>query len=63
MKKLIIWLAKKFDVKIEVEKVIYKDKIVEKQIALGGVIDGDVTVKGSLIVEGSLEGKNIATYK
>lgn len=29
MKKLIIWLAKIFNVNLTVEKVIYKDKIVE----------------------------------
>jgi cytoskeletal protein CcmA (bactofilin family) len=35
---------------------VYKEvpKIVEKQVALEGVLEGDVTVKGNLIVEGSL---------
>lgn len=58
MKRLIIWLAKIFKVDLTVEKIVYRDKIVEvpieKLIALEGTIDGDVTVKGNLTVEGSL---------
>ncbi len=58
MKKLIIWLAKIFNVNLTVEKITYKDKIVEKviekQVALEGVIDGDLTVKGDLVVKGYL---------
>ena len=58
MKRLIICLAKKFNVILVTEKIIYKDRIVEniveKQVALEGVIEGDVTVKGNLIVDGVL---------
>lgn len=58
MKKIIRWLAKIFKAEITVEKIIYKDKIVEveveKLISLDGEIDGDVTVKGDLLVTGSL---------
>ena len=64
MKKVLFWLAKIFKVDLATEKIIYRDKIVEvpvevikeveKQIALEGVIEGDVTVKGNLLVEGSL---------
>ena len=58
MKKLIKWLAKIFKAEITIEKIVYKDKIVEieveKLISLDGEIDGDVTVKGNLLVTGSL---------
>ena len=59
MKKLIIWLAKMFNVSLEKEVIKYVTKeievIKEKQIALEGVIEGDITVKGNLVVEGSLK--------
>ncbi len=59
MKKLIKWLAKIFKAEITVEKIVYKDKIVEieveKLISLDGEIDGDVTVKGNLLVTGILD--------
>jgi len=56
MKKFLLWLAKIFKIDLTVEKIVYKEvpKIVEKQVALEGVIEGDVTVKGNLVVEGSL---------
>jgi cytoskeletal protein CcmA (bactofilin family) len=58
MKKFIKWLAKIFKAEITVEKIVYKDKIVEveveKLISLDGEIDGDVTIKGNLVVTGSL---------
>ncbi len=58
MKKFIQWLAKIFKAEITVEKIVYKDKIVEveveKLISLDGEIDGDVTIKGNLVVTGSL---------
>jgi len=58
MKKLIKWLAKIFKAEITVEKIVYKDKIVEveveKLISLDGEIIGDVTIKGNLVVTGSL---------
>ena len=54
-KKIILWLAKVFNVNLP-ERVVIKEveKIVEKNVALERVIEGDVTVKGNLIVEGSL---------
>ena len=59
MKKFIKWLAKIFKAEITVEKIVYKDKIVEieveKLISLDGEIDGDVTVKGNLLVTGNLD--------
>ena len=56
MKRFLLWLAGVFNVDLTVEKVVIKEveKIVEKNVALKGVIEGDVTVKGNLIVEGSL---------
>ena len=54
MKKFIKWLAKIFKAEITVEKIVYRDRIVEKLISLDGEIDGDVTVKGDLLVTGSL---------
>ncbi len=75
MKKVLFWLARIFNVDLTVEKIVYRDKIVEvpvevikeviieKQVSLGGVIDGDVTVKGDLVVEGSLSGDGITCYK
>ena len=58
MKRFLFWLAGVFNVDLTVEKIIYKDRIVEKitekQVALGGVIEGDVTVKGNLVVKGYL---------
>jgi hypothetical protein len=56
MKKFLFWLAKILKIDLTVEKIVYKEvpKIIEKQVALEGVIEGDVTVKGNLIVEGSL---------
>ena len=56
MKKVLFWLAKIFKIDLTVEKIVYKEvpKIVEKQVALEGVIEGDVIVKGNLLVEGSL---------
>ena len=55
MKKLIIWLAKMFNVSLEKEVIKYVTKEVEKQVTLEGVIEGDVTIKGNLIVNGILE--------
>jgi len=58
MKKIIRWLAKIFKAEITVEKIVYKDKIVEveveKLISLDGEIDGDVTVNGDLFVTGNI---------
>lgn len=42
---------------VEVEKVVEApvERIVEKQVALEGTIEGDVTIHGNLVVEGSLD--------
>lgn len=61
MKKFIIWLAKIFKVDLVKEKIVIKE--VEKQVSLEGVISGDVTVRGNLIVEGSLKGYNVSCLK
>lgn len=44
MKKLIIWLAKIFNVNLTVEKVIYKDKIVEviKEVPVEVIVEKEV---------------------
>ena len=55
MKRIILWLVKIFNVDLP-ERVVIKEVEKEKNIALEGVIEGDVTVKGNLIVEGSLTG-------
>lgn len=61
MKQFILWLVKIFNVDLP-ERVVIKE--VEKNVALEGVIEGDVTVKGNLIVEGSLTGAGeITCYK
>jgi hypothetical protein len=58
MKKILLTLARWFHVDlteikyVEVEKVV--EKVVEKPVALGGVVEGDVTVKGDLLVKGYL---------
>lgn len=52
MKKFIIWLAKVFDVNITKEVVVEKEII--RYVASGDVIEGDVKIKGNLVVNGSL---------
>jgi hypothetical protein len=44
MKKLIIWLAKIFNVNLTVEKIIYKDKIVEviKEVPTEVIVEKEV---------------------
>lgn len=55
MKKILFWLAQLFRVDLTVEKIVKVEIIKEKQVALGGVVEGDVTVTGDLIVKGRLE--------
>ena len=65
MKKFLLWLAGVFNVDLP-EKVVIKEveKIVEKNVALEGVIEGDVIVKGNFTVEGSLTVTGeVACYK
>jgi cytoskeletal protein CcmA (bactofilin family) len=56
MEKFLFWLAKIFKIDLTIEKIVYRDVpiTIEKQVALDGVLEGDVTIKGNLIVEGSL---------
>lgn len=55
MKKFLLWLAEIFRVDLTVEKIVKVEVVKEKQVALAGVVEGDVYVKGNLIVNGSLE--------
>lgn len=63
MRKFLLTLAKWFHVDLTEVKYIEREKvvevpverIVEKQIALEGTVEGDVTVTGNLVVEGKLE--------
>lgn len=54
MKKLILWMIKVFKVDIPTEKII--TNVVEKEVYLpqNGVIDGDITIKGNVLVTGRL---------
>lgn len=60
MKKILLTLARWFHVDltevkyVEVEKEKIVEKIVEKPIALGGVVEDDLTVEGDLLVKGTL---------
>lgn len=53
MKKLIVWLAKVFDVNIVTEKIVTKE-VVEYRYLTNGKIEGDVIVDGNLLVNGNL---------
>lgn len=55
MKKFLFWLAEIFRIDLTVEKIVKVEVVKEKQVALAGVVEGDVYVKGNLIVNGSLE--------
>lgn len=55
MKKFLYWLAELFRVDLTVEKIVKVEVVKEKHVALAGVVEGDVYVKGNLIVNGSLE--------
>ena len=60
MKKLIIWLAKVFDVNIVKEKIVVKE-VVEYRYLCNGVIEGDVFVEGNLTISGALDVKGGVT--
>ena len=60
MKKLIIWLAKVFDVNIVKEKIVEKE-VVEYRYLTNGVIEGDVFVEGNLVINGALDVKGGVT--
>lgn len=55
MKNFLFWLAELFRVDLTVEKIVKVEVVKEKQVALAGVVEGDVYVNGNLIVNGSLE--------
>lgn len=54
MKRLIIWLARKFDVNIVQEKIVVKE-VIEYRYLTQGKIEGDVVVDGNLLVNGDLD--------
>ena len=58
MKKLIVWLAKKFGV--ETERVVVERVIETKYI--GNEVDGDVTIHGDLLIKGSLKVTGSITF-
>lgn len=60
MKKLIIWLAKVFDVNIIQEKIVVNE-VVEYRYLCNGVIEGDVFVEGNLVINGALDVKGGVT--
>ena len=60
MKKLIIWLAKVFNVNIVKEKIVVNE-VVEYRYLTNGVIEGDVFVEGNLVINGTLDVKGGVT--
>ena len=62
MKKLIIWLAKVFDVNIVKEKIVVNE-VVEYRYLTNGKIEGDVVVDGNLLVNGNLSVSGGVTIK
>lgn len=54
MKKLILFLIKVFKVDIPTKEIV--TKVVDKEVYLpqNGVIDGDITIKGNVLVTGRL---------
>lgn len=54
MKKLIIWLAKVFEVNIVKEKIVVNE-VVEYRYLTNGNIKGDVYVEGNLLIDGTLQ--------
>lgn len=62
MKKLIIWLARKFDVNIVKEKIVVNE-VVEYRYLTNGTIEGDVVVDGNLLINGNLSVSGGVTIK
>lgn len=60
MKKVIIWLAKVFDVNIE--KTVIKKEI-EYRYLVDGVYKGDIPIEGNLLVDGSVKVDGSLTFK
>ena len=66
MKKLIIWLARKFDVNIVTERIVTKEVVkefIEYRYLTQGKIEGDVVVDGNLLVNGNLSVSGGVTIK
>ena len=63
MERLILWLAKVF--KVDLVKTEYvKEVVTEVKYLTSGTIDGDVNVKGNLLIEGDLRvSGGITLYK
>lgn len=55
MRRILFWLAELFRVDLTTEKIVKVVEYREKQVALVGLVEGDVTVKGNLTVTGYLE--------
>lgn len=55
MKKFILWLIKVFKVDIPTEKIV--KEVIEKEVYLpkDGVIEGDITIKGNVVILGTLK--------
>lgn len=60
MKRLIVWLAKVFNVNI-VKETIVVNEVVEYRYLTNGVIEGDVFVEGNLVINGALDVKGSVT--
>ena len=60
MKRLIIWLAKVFDVNIVTERIVTKE-VIEHRYLTNGKIEGDVVVDGNLTINGDLDVKGGVT--
>lgn len=63
MKKMIIWLARVFNVNIIEERIVVKE-VVKYHYLTNGTIEGDVCVKGNLVIDGYLTvSKGVTCYK
>lgn len=55
MKKFILWLIKIFKVDIPTERIVKETVVKEVYLPKDGVIDGSITIKGDIVVTGTLE--------
>ena len=63
MERLILWLAKVFNVDL-VKTEYVKEVVTEVKYLTSGTIEGDVNVKGNLLIEGDLRvSGGITLYK
>ena len=66
MRKLIKWLARKFDVNIVTERIVTKEvvkEVIEYRYLTQGKIEGDVVIDGDLLVNGNLSVSGGVTIK